>query len=474
MRTWRHLAAILGLLLAVLCQFFASPTPALAAATADFPIAGGHFYSEANGQGGGPGQPGFTITNDGGIPFWSTFAAAGGISALGYPISQRFVSGAFVYQATQKALLQWDGAHVTIANVLDQLHTLGFDPVLQARFFTPPPIDNSADTGLPWPLVVARHEQLLATAPLLQAAYVAVPNPILLYGLPMTPPTPEANGAVIVVRLQRAVLQLWTTAQPWAAANQVTVANAGDILKSLGLLPASSLAPVAPPTPATVSSSAVSPGSSDNWAGYYVQTDPTALQTGVFTDVRGSWTVPTVDCSKTPNGSVGVWVGLDGVSSITVEQAGTSSDCEKGSAQYSAWMEVFPSDPRTAEMTIQPGDQITAEVQYLGDQVFRLSLRDETTGQGFSVRRYSPGNLSSAEWVVEAPLTGHGIAPLAAFSPITVSSASVTANGQSGAIQNPSWSTAKITMTDTSGNARASVSPLDPATDSFTVTWLQQ
>ena len=232
-------------------QLLVAP-PAWAASAPDYPIENGHFYTEANGQGGGPGEWGYSITDDGGIPFWTAFQQFGGVAVLGYPISQRYQVGAFVYQATQKALLQWDGRNITIANVLDQLHNMGLDPLLQAKFLIPPPLDMRTDAGLSWGMIEARHLQLLASSPLLQAAYFSVSNPLLLYGIPTSAPTMEANGAVTVVRLQRAGLQLWNTAQPWAAANQVTVGNAGDILKGLNLLPAPALTLQAPPSPAAV------------------------------------------------------------------------------------------------------------------------------------------------------------------------------------------------------------------------------
>src|SRR5579864_2763406 len=53
-----------------------------------------------------------------------------------------------------------------------------------------------------------------------------------------------------------------------------------------------------------------------NWGGYAVK------GTG-FTDAKGSWLVPTVNCTKSPNAWVVFWVGIDGAFDGTVEQIGT-------------------------------------------------------------------------------------------------------------------------------------------------------
>src|SRR6185437_349704 len=69
---------VLAVLLAGASLF---PAPALAAPSgADFPLPDGHFYSEANGRGGGPGQPGFAILDRAGVPFWTVFSRGGGVA----------------------------------------------------------------------------------------------------------------------------------------------------------------------------------------------------------------------------------------------------------------------------------------------------------------------------------------------------------------------------------------------------------
>src|SRR5579875_2818277 len=106
--------------------------PAQAAlAGADVPLANGHFYSEANGQGGGPGQPGYAVTDENGVPFWTVFSHNGGVAAFGYPISQPFQLDGFTDQAMQKAIFQWNGHTMAYLNVLDVLHQRHLDSWLQ-------------------------------------------------------------------------------------------------------------------------------------------------------------------------------------------------------------------------------------------------------------------------------------------------------------------------------------------------------
>src|SRR5690348_12679669 len=60
-------------------------------------------------------------------------------------------------------------------------------------------------------------------------------------------------------------------------------------------------------------------GVSTNWSGYAAQTNLTSPLSNAVTDVKGSWTVPTLSCTGT-NTYSSVWVGIDGYSDNTVEQ----------------------------------------------------------------------------------------------------------------------------------------------------------
>jgi hypothetical protein len=88
--------------------------------------------------------------------------------------------------------------------------------------------------------------------------------------------------------------------------------------------------------------------------------------------------------SVTPNTYSASWIGIDGYSSNSVEQIGTDSNVYNGIAVYAAWYEMFPKAPVYLGMTINAGDTISAEVNYLGLGNFRLSITDVTTGASFS------------------------------------------------------------------------------------------
>ena len=229
-----------------------TPPEAIASSTEgnklDYDVPHGHFFKEANGRG-GAGITGYLATDDHRMPLWSDFGALGGVAALGYPIADRFTLGGFVVQAFQKAVLQWhaDEGRFYFLNVLDLLHDQGDDAWLQSSRQIPPPADNSADAGLPWDAVMARHLALLDGSPTLRNFYLGTPDWLDRYGLPVSAVTDE--GDVLVVRCQRAALQLWKVNVAWARAGQVTVANGGDLLKERGWIPDYALAVDYAPVP---------------------------------------------------------------------------------------------------------------------------------------------------------------------------------------------------------------------------------
>jgi hypothetical protein len=222
--------------------------PAQAQQTLDFDLpTGGHFYTQANGQA-GAGGTGYAITNADGIPFWNYFQQVGGVPDSGYPVTSRFNWTGFTVQAMQKYVYQWRPEVPTVyyVNVLDQMHDAGLDSYLLSVRQVPPPADWSGDTGLPFSQVVVRHQALLDTNPAIKAVYFSDPDPVNHFGLPMAPI--QDMGGVFVLRAQRAVIQQWLVATPFAAAGQVVIANGGDLGKEGGLYPTCATTPQLPAT----------------------------------------------------------------------------------------------------------------------------------------------------------------------------------------------------------------------------------
>lgn len=214
----------------------------------DWPVPGGHFYTQANGYPLGSSPMGYAIVDDEQARFWSEFERLGGVNRFGYPVSQRFLWGGFISQATQKAILQWrpekDG--VDFVNVFDDLDRAGLDEWLRTVRSVPDPLPADFDAGLAWQRAVEHRVGLLKARPALLAFYQSTPDALDQFGLP-TSKVVDA-GPMYVVRLQRAVLQEWKVQEPWAEAGQVTVANGGDVAKEAGALPWKELRPVAPLT----------------------------------------------------------------------------------------------------------------------------------------------------------------------------------------------------------------------------------
>jgi len=219
----------------------------------DFAIANGHFFSQANGQG-GKGGLGYAITDDSSATFWSEFQRLGGVAALGYPVSGRFMWDGFLVQPTQRVVMQWrpELKQVLFVNTYDRLHDLNQDAWLKAFRNTPPPASTTPDTGLPFAQVKARHLAYLDADPAIKAKFyatAAIGDPIVYNGLPMSPVTNE--GPFAMLRCQRITIQHWLVDSPasGAHAGDVDVTLGGDDAKASGILPdKSALLPVAPPS----------------------------------------------------------------------------------------------------------------------------------------------------------------------------------------------------------------------------------
>jgi hypothetical protein len=198
----------------------------------DFEVAGGHFYTQGNGFGGG-GRLGYAVVDDGDAPMWSEFQRQGGIDRLGYPVTGRFLYAGVVTQAFQNGALQWvpEFGQAVFLNILDELHTHGSDGWLDTiRRVPPPPPDGQPGDA-----------DMLAPFPTILATYQADPE---LYGRPVSV---RDYGQIGSARFQRSVLQVWQQDQPFAAAGAVLPGHAGDLARAAGLWPVDAATPGAPP-----------------------------------------------------------------------------------------------------------------------------------------------------------------------------------------------------------------------------------
>jgi hypothetical protein len=214
---------------------------------------------------------------------------------------------------------------------------------------------------------------------------------------------------------------------------------------------------------------------SENWSGY-------AVTGSAFTVASGSWTVPTVNCSKTPSTYSSFWVGIDGYSSSTVEQTGTDSDCSGSTARYYAWYEFYPAGSVViSSVPVSPGNKMSASVTYSGSE-FTITIKNVTTGKSYSKSsRVSGAQRTSAEWIAEAPCCTRsgGILPLSDFGTVYLgddyTSVSGTNDATDGAISGPissyGSSVYSITMVSSGGATEAVPSSLTGDGTSFDVVW---
>jgi hypothetical protein len=195
---------------------------------------------------------------------------------------------------------------------------------------------------------------------------------------------------------------------------------------------------------------------SQNWSGY-------VASGGKFTSISGSWTVPSVNCSSTPDGVAAMWVGIDGAGSRTVEQTGTFSLCDHGTASYAAWYEAFPAPSVMLPDPVGAGDVISATVTNTSPQMFQLVLTNQSRGWTSTNTVRVNGRLASAEAIAEAPSVQGQITPLADFG--TVGFSNVAVNGA------PLSSSRAIPVTMASPAGVVKAVPGGLSGGSFSVTW---
>ncbi|HZD12961.1 MAG TPA: G1 family glutamic endopeptidase, partial [Candidatus Binatus sp.] len=155
--------------------------------------------------------------------------------------------------------------------------------------------------------------------------------------------------------------------------------------------------------------------------------------------------------------------------------------CLGGVPSYSAWYEFFPKGAMTIHsMTVNPGDTMFGEVSASSSGQFNLTLVDLTTSHSFTkLGKVKGAQLSSAEWIAEAPSSSTGILPLANFGRVyfgqdltgVAGTCETRVNGVTGTIGAFRSHAVQITMLSRNLTVKAGTSPLSPDTSSFIVQW---
>jgi hypothetical protein len=203
---------------------------------------------------------------------------------------------------------------------------------------------------------------------------------------------------------------------------------------------------------------------SQNWSGY-------AATGGTFTAVTGTWTVPNFS-PDSPTGADAAWVGIGGVDTRDLIQAGTQQTVSRsGSTRYEAWVETLPQASHPVPLTVNPGDSVTVAITQLPQtrEQWRVSLKNNTTGKTYEVTERYTSSMSSAEWVEEAPSSGRGRQiPLDNFGTVNFSQATAVKDGKTITVADAKAQA--ITMVGRGGLQLAKPSPLGADGASFSVT----
>ena len=226
------------------------------------------------------------------------------------------------------------------------------------------------------------------------------------------------------------------------------------------IIAAPNLSALANGKPASAPQQSLGAGVSANWAGYIVPAD-----SGAVSAVSASWAVPTVNGS----GDSAIWVGIDGYHSSTAEQIGTEQDIVNGKTHYYAWYEMYPNAAKPIDRPVNPGDTITASVQFTNG-AFVFTIQDNNWAAPFTTNQ-TPADApqrNSAEWILEAPSTMRGIRPLADFGSVTFTNIQATIGDKTGTLND--WMPVKFDMQQ-EGQIVAQTGSSDATGDSFTVTY---
>lgn len=221
-----------------------------------------------------------------------------------------------------------------------------------------------------------------------------------------------------------------------------------------------------------------------NWAGYAVSTTTSAP----VTEAQGSWIEPAVKCNSSApeDQAVVFWVGIDGLTSGTVEQTGTLAYCVQGQTtpEYYAWYEFYPAqDIITTSMKVTPGDVFHGTIIGSSDTSFKVTLVDVTTGAHFSKTQPSgfSGERTSAECITETPSGSYGFFLIPDFGTSkwgmdytkVTTTCSATIHGKTKPIGSYGSNTWELTACNYSSCTITIMQPSKISTDktSFTLTW---
>ncbi len=208
---------------------------------------------------------------------------------------------------------------------------------------------------------------------------------------------------------------------------------------------------------------------SADWSGYTVSSDLTAPQADV-TAVTGTWVVPNIN--GTNDSFSAAWIGIGGQYDESLIQTGTEHSILNNTASYFAWYELLPDNSIYLNMTVNPGDTMSASIslQNSASNTWLVILKNLSNGETYQNTFQYASTRSSAEWIVERPTVNNFQYPLADFGTITFTGCSATIGGRVGSITGFPHSV--VNMRGRMGNDLVRVGDLSPDGASFGVTFI--
>lgn len=177
---------------------------------------------------------GYAVTNAHDVPFFD-YVRARDVQSIGYPISQRWISGSFTFQAFQKVILQWDPgeARMNYYNTLDVLANRYPEVALPN---VPPHQVLESDGDGDFASVARAHLALLDENAAIKERFLREPAWLDLYGLPIAYQEREVGGqpqGLQLLRTQRTVFEIWNVPAPGTTVGRVNLQNIPDKVKEL-------------------------------------------------------------------------------------------------------------------------------------------------------------------------------------------------------------------------------------------------
>lgn len=181
----------------------------------------------------------------------------------------------------------------------------------------------------------------------------------------------------------------------------------------------------------------VSQSTSQNWGGYNQgRTEKGTL----FHSVSATWTVPKATPHKRGRlEASSAWVGIGGGcydvacntgDGNTLIQTGTAQEVTAaGKSVYYAWYELIPQYETRIGLAVAPGQRVHGAVAEISANRWRITLRNLSTGKGFSKTVNYRSSHGTAEWIEETPTIGGRFAPMPNLTRLVFTNAMV--NGKS-------------------------------------------